>query len=141
MYFCNKVAIMEALDYLSLFGLNRTTIRTKLLQILDEANEALTSKEIEQLLDEEVDRVTLYRTIKLFEEKKLIHKIVIDDQVSKYRLINIKKGIDHPHFHCIQCDKVVCLPDVPLPCCDLPEGYSVRTQNTLVEGTCQNCNK
>ncbi|MCU4163161.1 Fur family transcriptional regulator [Carboxylicivirga caseinilyticus] len=132
---------MEANDFLSEFGLSRTAIRTKLVQILMDANEALSSKEIEAFLDDNIDRVTLYRTIKLFEEKKLIHKIVVDEQITKYRLIKPNKNTEHPHFHCVRCDKVVCLPDTPLPCCDLPEGFSVSNQNTIIEGTCQKCNK
>nr|WP_321450231.1 transcriptional repressor [uncultured Carboxylicivirga sp.] len=132
---------MEAVDYLSEYGLSRTTIRTKLVQILSDAKEALSSKEIEQQLDDNIDRVTLYRTIRLFEEKKLIHKIVVDEQTTKYRLIRPNKNTDHPHFHCVKCDKVVCLPQTPLPCCDLPQGFSANTQNTIIEGTCQKCNK
>nr|WP_321407324.1 transcriptional repressor [uncultured Carboxylicivirga sp.] len=132
---------MGANEFLSEFGLSRTAIRTKLVQILMDANEALSSKEIEAFLDDNIDRVTLYRTIKLFEEKKLIHKIVVDEQITKYRLIKPNKNTEHPHFHCVRCDKVVCLPDTPLPCCDLPEGFSVSNQNTIIEGTCQKCNK
>ncbi len=131
---------MTADDILSQFGLSRTSIRTKLVTLLLEESEALTSKEIEQKLDEEIDRVTLYRTIKLFEEKNLIHKIVIDDHTAKYRLVNSEKSIDHPHFHCTECDKVVCLPEMPLPDCGLPEGFSAKTQNTIVEGKCPKCN-
>lgn len=132
---------MESAEYLSKAGLSRTPIRTKLIHILHEATEALSSKELEQKLDDNIDRVTLYRTIKLFEEKQLIHKIVIDDQNSKYRLINTNKGINHPHFHCIHCDKVVCLPETPLPCCNLPEGFSASNQNMIIEGICPNCKK
>ncbi|MBS2096898.1 Fur family transcriptional regulator [Carboxylicivirga linearis] len=132
---------MKPEDILAKHGLSRTSIRTKLIQILAEAHEALSSKEIEQQLDDNVDRVTIYRTIKLFEDKGLIHKIVVDEQSTKYRLIRENKSTDHPHFHCIKCDKVVCLPDTPLPCCDLPQGFRVSTQNTIIEGTCQKCNK
>ena len=131
---------MRADDYLAQFGLSRTVIRTKLVTLLMNEAEALTSKEIEQKLEEDIDRVTLYRTIKLFEEKKLIHKIVIDDHTAKYRLVNSSKGKEHPHFHCTECDKVVCLPEMPMPECGLPEGFSIKTQNTIVEGKCQKCN-
>lgn len=131
---------MDVTNYLSQFGLSRTNIRTKLLEILHSSDEALSTKEIESKLDDDVDRVTLYRSIKLFEEKRIIHKIVIDKQVTKFKLINTKKGKEHPHFHCIECDKVVCLPDTPLPTCTLPDGFSVQAQNTIVEGTCQKCN-
>lgn len=139
--FATKLQTMGAAEYLSEFGLSRTTIRTKLMEVFYHADEALSSKEIEGKLDDDVDRVTLYRTIKLFEEKKIIHKIVIDNQVTKYKLINIQKGKEHPHFHCTACDKVLCLPDTPLPSCNLPEGFSIEAQNTIVEGTCHNCNQ
>ncbi len=132
---------MDSTEYLSRFGLSRTTIRTKLIELLNSANEALSSKEMEQKMHDDIDRVTLYRTIRLFEEKRLIHKIVVDDHITKYRLINIDKGTDHPHFHCTHCNKVLCLTEMPLPCCNLPEGFSVTNQNMIVEGTCKNCNR
>lgn len=131
---------MEASEYLSKYNISRTAIREKLLNILYQSDQALSSKEIEKKLEDDIDRVTLYRSIRLFEEKHIIHKIVIDDQTIKYKLINPRKGTTHPHFHCIECDKVLCLPDAPLQNCNLPEGFSVQTQNTILEGTCQNCN-
>ncbi|MCU4177003.1 Fur family transcriptional regulator [Carboxylicivirga sp. N1Y90] len=131
---------MNPSEYLSSYGVSRTAIREKLLSILSREDQALSSKEIEEKLGEDIDRVTLYRSIRLFEDKNIIHKIVIDDQTIKYKLINPKKGSTHPHFHCVECDKVLCLPETPLPQCNLPEGFSAKTQNTIVEGTCQKCN-
>jgi len=128
-------------DYLKQFGLSKTAIREDVLTLLFESDEALSPKELEEKLEGPVDRVTLYRTLKLFDEKKMIHKIILEDQTTKYVLVNPEKGTQHPHFHCLICDKVVCLPNSPLPSCQLPVGFSVQSQSTIIEGTCQQCNK
>lgn len=125
---------------LSQFAISKTAIRESVIALLIQHKEALSTKEIEQELNGPVDRVTLYRTIKLFEEKNIIHKIILEDGNVKYRLINDHKGVMHPHFHCINCGKVICLPEIPLPAVDLPEGFSINTQNTIIEGICKKCN-
>jgi len=128
-------------DYLKRFGLSKTAIREDVLNLLFKSDEALSPKELEEKLEGSVDRVTLYRTLKLFDEKKMIHKVILEDQTSKYVLVNPDKGTQHPHFHCLVCNKVVCLPNSPLPSCQLPVGFSVQSQSTIIEGTCQRCNK
>jgi len=128
-------------DYLKRFGLSKTAIREDVLTLLFESEVALSPRELEDKLQGPVDRVTLYRTLKLFDEKKLIHKIILEDQTTKYVFVNPEMGTAHPHFHCLMCDKVVCLPNSPLPSCQLPAGFSVQSQSTIIEGTCQRCNK
>ena len=128
-------------DYLKRFGLSKTAIREEVLSLLFKSEAALSPKELEDKLEGPIDRVTLYRTLKLFDEKKMIHKVILEDQTTKYVLVNPEKGTQHPHFHCIICDKVVCLHNSPLPCCQLPDGFSAQSQSTIVEGICQDCNK
>lgn len=128
-------------EYLKQFGLRKTAIREEVVLLLSNSKEALSARELEDKMEGPVDRVTLYRTLKLFDEKKMIHKIILDDQTTRYVLVNPVRGTQHPHFHCIVCDKVVCLPNSPLPSCQLPEGFSAQSQSTIVEGICKKCNK
>lgn len=126
-------------EFLALKGISRTAFREEVLSILHHSDVALSTKEIEDKLEQTPDRVTFYRTIKLFEEKKTIHKIVLEDQSTKYRIIYEADKIHHPHFHCLLCNKVVCLPEMPLPQCTLPNGFTIQTQNTIVAGACEKC--
>ncbi|TAJ10117.1 transcriptional repressor [Marinilabiliaceae bacterium JC017] len=119
----------------------KTSFRELVIAILMENKEALSQKEIETKIPGSTDRVTLYRTLKLFDNKGLIHKIILDDQNVKYKLINEQIGVSHPHFHCRKCHRVICLPQVELPSCELPEGFSEAQCNLLVEGICNNCNQ
>ena len=58
------------------------------------------------------DRVTLYRTIKQFEEKGLIHEVIDTKGQAKYALCvtectTHEHHDDHLHFHCSQCDRTI----------------------------------
>lgn len=125
---------------LSKYTIPPTPFREGVLNILSNHSIALSQKEIETRLKVPVDRVTLYRTLKLFVSKKLVHKITIDEQTVKYRLVNPLKGTYHPHFHCRTCDRVLCLPEVNMPELSLPEGFTQHSSNLLVEGKCDHCN-
>jgi Fur family ferric uptake transcriptional regulator len=108
--------------------------------VLSTHSVALSQKEIELKLSGPVDRVTLYRTLRLFVSRNLVHKITVDEQTVKYRLINPKRGLRHPHFHCRTCDRVLCLPEINMPPLSLPQGFTQHSSNLLVEGICDDCN-
>ncbi len=120
--------------------LNITEIRRQLISILLEPGTALTQKEIENLLGE-VDRVTLYRTLKVLLSKKIIHKIPIDAQTVKYKLADEHLKSDHPHFHCSRCDRLLCMPEVKIPGKLLPEGFIMHSSQLVIAGICAPCNR
>ena len=125
-------------------GLNTTEIRRQLISLLISPGTALTQKEIEEALEAEmgsVDRVTLYRNIRVLLKKHLIHQIPIDAQTVKYKLAGKYKKVDHPHFHCSHCDKLLCLPQVTIEEDMLPEGYIIESSQLIIEGICAMCNK
>ena len=75
------------------------------------------------------DRITIYRTLKTFEEKGIIHSIQNGVSEVKYALCKEhceeQHHIDrHPHFHCLVCGSIECLESVLLPPTILPQGYS-----------------
>ncbi|HEX8349604.1 MAG TPA: hypothetical protein VF598_06570, partial [Hymenobacter sp.] len=57
-------------------GLRQTPVRLGVLRALQAALYALSGHEIEQLLGPGIDRITLYRTLRSFEEKGLIHRVM-----------------------------------------------------------------
>ena len=120
-----------------------TEIRRQVIALLLEPGMALTQKEIEIALEEmsgSVDRVTLYRTIKVLLKHQVIHKITIDEQTIKYKLAEVHKKSDHPHFHCASCDKLVCMPQIQIEQNILPDGYLMQSSNLVIEGVCAICN-
>ena len=62
-----------------------TAMRELVLKVLSEQTTAISLADLEQAF-EKADKVTLYRTIKTFEEKKLIHSIDDGSVSVKYAL-------------------------------------------------------
>ena len=119
-------------------------MRLLVLEILAGRDAAIGLPELEQYFDR-ADKTTLYRTLKVFEEKKLIHRI--DDGTSsvKYALCPENCGCLpedlHVHFLCTNCNKTYCLSDIPVPTIQLPADFSLESVNLVVKGTCSKCNR
>ena len=124
-------------------GLNVTGIRRKVLELLRSPGIALTQKEIEEQLEQDmgqVDRVTVYRTIRTLVEKKIIHQIAIDSQTVKYKLAGKHINSAHAHFHCSHCNKLICMPQVDIKEDTLPGGFVMESSSLIIEGICAHCN-
>jgi len=135
--------VMLVNELLKSKGLNVTDIRRRVLIALMQPGRALTQKELEEELERQlgqVDRVTLYRTIRVLLEKGIIHQIPIDAQLVKYKLAGEHKKSDHPHFHCSCCNKLVCMPQLNIKQNMLPGGFTMQTVSLVIEGVCPQCN-
>ena len=91
------------------------------------------------------DRTTLYRTLKTFEEKGLIHHINDGMGATKYALCadECKEGIHddlHVHFYCNQCKETFCLPGIEIPEVQLPKNFISKEFSLISKGICENCN-
>lgn len=124
-------------------GLRKTSVRTQVLEIFAAAKEALSHSDIESNFDQ-VDRITLYRTLKTFEDKGLIHKAIDGSDKPKYALC--QSGCDehehhdhHAHFHCDDCGKTYCLEEIEAPAVKTPGGFKVATTHLVVTGQCEAC--
>ncbi|WP_445737213.1 Fur family transcriptional regulator [Mariniflexile sp.] len=90
------------------------------------------------------ERSTLFRTIKTFEEKGIVHQIEDGTGVIKYALCEenceCEVGNDlHLHFHCNNCNETVCLTEHKIPHISLPDGYITEDINLVVKGICEKC--
>ncbi|WP_034258907.1 Fur family transcriptional regulator [Aequorivita capsosiphonis] len=90
------------------------------------------------------DRTTLYRTIKTFEDKGIVHQIDDGTGTAKYALCeegcNCEIETDlHLHFHCKICDETICLTDHKIPQINLPNGFSAENANLVIKGICDKC--
>lgn len=133
----------KTIELLSTAGLRKTEMRTSVLQIFVETNHALSHQEIENNL-QNVDRVTLYRTLKSFDQKGIIHKVMDGSGVDKYALCehHCDEGHHHDnhiHFSCNQCGFTYCVDNAEMPDIKLPSGYLVVETNILINGVCNNC--
>jgi len=90
------------------------------------------------------ERTTIYRTLKTFEEKGIVHCIENGATEVKYALCKEhcteKQHIDqHPHFHCVVCQQTICLESVLIPSVHLPEGFEVKKLEMTIKGRCNDC--
>ncbi|PKQ61893.1 hypothetical protein BZG01_18345 [Labilibaculum manganireducens] len=131
---------MKAVDILNRYNLKRTSCREGIIDVITAANQALSENEIREQLVGNYDRTTFYRSFKTLEEYKIIHKIIVDNQLVKYALDNtVTQKDEHAHFYCNECNTVKCMNDVPVQKYQLPDGYSDVETEVLIKGICSNC--
>ncbi|MBK8808518.1 MAG: transcriptional repressor [Bacteroidales bacterium] len=120
--------------------MKRTSCREGILEVILEANQALSEHEIRERLQGNYDRTTFYRSFKTLEESKIIHKIVVDNLLVKYAIdISATNKHKHAHFYCNECNKVVCLDSVAIQKPILPDGYSEVETEMIIKGVCKYC--
>jgi Fur family ferric uptake transcriptional regulator len=137
---------MEAISnrLLKDFRLRTTQTRQEILHLFLRSDYALSHGDIEKEIDSSLDRVTVYRTLKTFLDKGLIHKVLDDEGSLKYALCNEACSVaghhhNHVHFKCTACGQTNCLTNVEIPSVKLPKGYKAREINLLIQGVCETC--
>ena len=131
---------MEAVELLNRHNLKRTACREGIIEVVMKADQALSVNEIRERLAGNYDRTTFYRSFKTLEEHKIIHKIVVDNQLVKYALDNtITHKIEHAHFYCVSCNTVECMDSIPVQKYHLPDGYSDDGAEVIIKGRCAIC--
>ncbi len=127
---------------LSNHDLRKTKVRQEVLEIFFQNTEALSHQVIESQF-ENIDRITLYRTLKTFEKKGIIHKAFDGTKTAKYALCDNCTAHfhhdNHVHFHCNDCGKTICLENVETPAVALPKGLQVKTTHYVMKGICPQC--
>jgi Fur family ferric uptake transcriptional regulator len=123
-------------------NIKATAMRQLVLQVLTEQKTTICLAELEQIFYK-ADKSTLYRTLKTFEENKLIHSI--DDGTGSVKYALCRETCDchpddlHVHFTCTVCMKTYCLTDIPVPKINLPVKFQLESVNMVVKGVCSNC--
>lgn len=130
-------------DLLKQRKIRPTAIRNLVCRFLQKQRIAVSLSDIELAFDK-VERTTLFRSLKTFEEKGLVHKIDDGSGVAKYALCETSCNCEletdlHLHFHCTQCDETVCLTDYKLPKISLPKNYIAENANLVIKGVCDKC--
>ena len=151
---------MNAQDLIIQAGLKPTKARLAVLNIIAEANSALSHPEILERLSgqKEIDRVTIYRVLDWLTEHALIHKIAGagDKRAWKFQLsqprfnsvtapkpasgILANNGHHHAHLHCQVCGKVTCVHELEphFPPKVLAQ-YQVTNIEINIKGICADC--
>ncbi|WP_228491891.1 Fur family transcriptional regulator [Prolixibacter sp. NT017] len=135
--------MQETLDHrLTERNIKPTAVRLLVLKAFMAQEAAIGLADLENRFDH-ADKTTLYRTLKTFEEHKLIHSI--DDGTGALKYALCEETCDcapedlHVHFLCTVCNKTFCLNDTPIPQINLPTDFSLDSVNMVVKGLCSDC--
>jgi Fur family ferric uptake transcriptional regulator len=125
-------------------GLRQTAARVQVLQTLHESAFALSGAEIEKALGQVLDRITLYRTLRSFEEKGLVHRVLDASDVARYAACSMECSEhahfdNHVHFKCTACTHIYCLNQIAIPAVVLPREFQAVSRDYLLSGVCNHC--
>lgn len=122
-----------------------TAMRQLLLEHFVNHNTIIGLSELEQIFSNS-DRITIYRTLKTFEDNGILHSIKGEGTEAKYALCNEHCSPSHhrdhhPHFQCLKCKQVTCIESILIPAMKLPTGYSQQEVSMKIKGICPNCQR
>jgi Fur family ferric uptake transcriptional regulator len=128
---------------LSQYKVKTTAVRQEILQIFLESQAALSQADIEKQLGQKFDRVTIYRTLKTFNDLGIIHEVIDNTAIVKYAKCfsceSHKHADRHVHFKCTRCEHTFCLHPINILPVALPEGFLAHDYHFLVMGLCKDC--
>jgi Fur family ferric uptake transcriptional regulator len=124
-------------------GVRPTAMRILIYKYMAQKNVAVALTTIESAFAK-AERTTLYRTLKTFEEKQIVHQVNDGTGTSKYALCELGCNCEldqdlHLHFHCNRCSETICLTEHKIPHINLPNGYIADNVNLTVTGICERC--
>lgn len=138
----------RARNFESLLRRNKLKVTQPRLSVLNKIygkDTATSQPELEKAIGGDIDRVTLYRVLAVFEEKGILHKVFDLNGTATYALCSAEcteheHHDEHVHFTCKQCNSVYCLDELRLPPVKLPRGFTPDVIGIQVTGTCSKCN-
>ena len=119
-----------------------TAMRRLVIDILIKQGKAISLYEIEKQFDN-VERSTIFRTLKTFQDHYLIHSVDDGTGAVKYALCDedCTCSLDelHIHFLCNNCGQTRCLKEIHVPKLELPNGFDLESASFVAKGICPNC--
>jgi Fur family ferric uptake transcriptional regulator len=127
-------------------GLRRTAPRAAVLQYLQTATTPVSHAELfAALADQGFDRATIYRNLMDLTEVNLLSRTDVGDHVWRFELKReSQRGhqTEHPHFMCMDCGEVECLPGVNIrisPTPGTPKSLTTKQIAVQLQGLCDRC--
>ena len=111
------------------------------LEEFEEGTGAISAIELIRRLNKQLNKTTVYRLLDKLEDDGILHSFLGKNGIKWYAKCNncsTAGHVDmHPHFQCINCGKVDCLPiDLTIP--SIPN-REVITSQILIQGKCELC--
>jgi len=137
----NNPVVRKFSDYLDEHGMRQTTERYAILNRILNINGHFTIEELQQLIDGDgfrVSRSTVYNTVELLIEAKLLRRHVFDGMQAQYERITLP----HTHLICTHCGKVKEVRDTNFAAfmnARRFNAFNVDHYSLYVYGTCSTC--
>lgn len=133
---------METKDLLKEKGIKITRGRIVIYNIIKSSDRSLTADNIYEKCKEVGDNLnlsTIYRTLEMFDDKKIIEKFNLGD--GRYSF-SIKQ---HEHKHILECS--ICHKEIEVPCPMRPimeivkneTGFVLTDHELVLKGICEKC--
>ncbi|MDY0071496.1 MAG: Fur family transcriptional regulator [Thauera sp.] len=120
-----------------------TRTRVAVIEAMQASAQPLSHDELASLLGsagQDVDRVTLYRTLDWLVEQGIAQRIASGERAWRFELHHDERH-RHAHFHCDHCGQILCLESTtPVPPPDLPAGFAIARTEWVLHGACAGCN-
>jgi len=145
-----KVATPNVADFQALLraaGLRSTTPRIAVLEYFHEHGGQNSHAELFMALGNRgFDRATIYRILMDLAEANILSRTDLGDHVWRFEL---RKGVggvehteEHPHFVCVDCGEVSCLPGISFKVdggSKAPKSVTKNKVTVQIKGRCDNC--
>jgi Fur family ferric uptake transcriptional regulator len=109
------MSVEDAREAIRSAGLRSTASRVAVLQRLAAAKKPLSHADLaDELVPTGYDKSTLYRCLVELADAGLLARLDAGDHAWRFELKSGEEahGAEHPHFVCVDCGKVTCLPNV-----------------------------
>lgn len=127
-------------------GLRATRGRIAVYAMLRDAGAPVSHGDVVERLGGEYDRASLYRNLTDLTRVGLLRRFDVGDHVWRFEAIDgdsttAPEG-EHPHFVCVECGQVECLPGVALEIRNArraPAAVSSHAVEVQLRGVCDGC--
>lgn len=135
---------MDMRQLLTKSGLRCTHARLEVLRILQNQRRPVTHAEAaKQLSSGDLDPVSVYRNLVKLASAGIVARIDFGDHLWRFELRRPGKAKSHPHFLCVECGDVSCLPDSSLATTPAQRKQLAAVAgdvvDILVRGHCRQC--
>lgn len=130
-------------EQLKSLDLKITEPRKALLEILSQSSKPLDAEDIKKGLKKKnisADQATIYRILKTFSEKNIVHKIALEEGKTHYELT------DRPHHHhivCTSCGTILDIEECGIESIEREiekkTGFTVLSHSFELFGKCLKC--
>jgi Fur family transcriptional regulator, ferric uptake regulator len=137
------LSIEEARQAIRSAGLRSTTSRMAVLQHVSAAGKPVSHADVaEVLVPQGFDKSTLYRCLVELADAGLLARLDAGDHAWRFELRDEEHASgDHPHFVCVDCGTVTCLPEVEVKI-SAAKGHKAAVGDVtevFLKGHCKDC--